>query len=309
MADNNVPTLPTGFGRAAEKLADTVRHVVDLVAGSDRLLAKAKTQAEAEIISAEGRAQVQDIEARAVDRLRKRESRRQKNIESITIQAIKALPPPEQVSEEAVSEDWASRFFEECQDIGNSEMQQIWARILANEVARPKSFEPRTLSIVRDLTNDDAQLFARLCSFAWFIPGAEFVPVIHDVDAPSVTKSGITFLGLTHLTSIGLIEFGALRGFGIKKLNEITPQYCGKGHFLKAPAGSEFPIGKVIFTAVGSQLLRISGAPGDEEHRAVALAAWKKSGWNEPDDIAEGDGKATQVDTTSGSSGSGSAPA
>jgi hypothetical protein len=143
---NNVvlPAIPEGFGRGAEKLADTVRHVVDLIAGPDRIRAKAQAQADAEayamVVVAEGRAMAQDIEARALTRLRKRETRRQANIESITEKALDALPPPEQMSEQPVNEDWTSRFFEECQDIADEQMQQIWAKILAGEVVRPGSF-------------------------------------------------------------------------------------------------------------------------------------------------------------------------
>lgn len=159
------PTLPQGFGRAAEKLADTIRHVVDIAVGPKRIRARAQAQADSAVILAEGRTEVQEIEARAVERLRKRETRRQQNIESITVKALKALPPPEQISDTPVSEDWTSRFFEECQDISDEQMQQIWARIMAGEVARPGSFAPKTLSVVRDLTKDDATLFANLCQF------------------------------------------------------------------------------------------------------------------------------------------------
>jgi uncharacterized repeat protein (TIGR03899 family) len=218
---NNVvlPAIPEGFGRAAEKLADTVRHVVDLVAGPDRIRAKAQAQADAKayalVVLAEGSSKVQDIEARALARLRKRETRRQNNIEAITEKAFDALPPPEQMSEQRVDEDWTTRFFNECQDISDEQMQQIWARILAGEVARPGSFSPRTLSIVRDLTKNDADLFVKLCRFIWVIPGLNFVPVIHDVEASHVVQSGLNFGNLTHLTSIGLTEFNNVTFFEV----------------------------------------------------------------------------------------------
>jgi Protein of unknown function (DUF2806) len=140
MSNGQLPILPEGFGRAAEKLADTIRHVVDIVVGPDRIRAKAQGQADSALILAEGRAQVQEIEACAIERLRKREARRQTNIESITLKALDALPPPTGISEQPVSEDWTSRFFEECQDISDEQMQQIWARIMAGEVLGPDAF-------------------------------------------------------------------------------------------------------------------------------------------------------------------------
>src|SRR4051812_11824409 len=119
-----LPAIPEGFGRAAEKLADTVRHVVDIAVGPDRIRARAQAQADSALILAEGRAREMELEARAVARLRKREGRRQQNIESITLKAVEALPPPEEILKEPVSEDWTSRFFEECQDISDEQMQQ-----------------------------------------------------------------------------------------------------------------------------------------------------------------------------------------
>jgi uncharacterized protein DUF2806 len=117
MTDGPMIVLQGGFGRAAEKLADTIRHVIDVVIGPDRLRAKAQAEADSEVIRAKGRAEVQDIEARATARVHKREVRRQRNLESITRQALEALPPPEQISEEPISEDWTTRFFQESQDV------------------------------------------------------------------------------------------------------------------------------------------------------------------------------------------------
>ncbi|MBI2713249.1 MAG: DUF2806 domain-containing protein [Rhizobiales bacterium] len=277
-------TVAQSLGPAAEKLADTVRHVVDLVAGSDRIIAKAQAQAHAELILAEGRAQKQDIEARAIDRLRKREARRQNNIESITVKALKALPPPEQLSEQPVSEDWTSRFFEECQDISDVEMQQIWARILAGEVARPGSFAPHTLSVVRDLTKNDANLFTKVCGYVWRITDTETMPVIHSIEMPEFVNTDIDFGSLTHLTTIGLIEYDHIAGYEIKKpATEIAVSYFGAVHQLKSDGGQErrLSLGHVIFTAVGNELLGISGAQKNDEYCRATLNTWSKAGWKE----------------------------
>jgi Protein of unknown function (DUF2806) len=277
-----VPIIPEGFGRAAEKLADTVRLVVDVAVGPDRIRARAQAQTDAALIATTGRIKEQELEARAVERLRKREARRQHNIESIAVKGMQALPPPNEVSEKPVSEDWTTRFFEECQDIGDEQMQQIWARILANEVARPGSFAPRTLNVVRDLTRDDANLFARLCGFVWWVPGANFVPIVHDLADPRV-QGVLSFSQASHLASLGLIQFAGVAGCHIDKpLKEIVVTYCGQAHRLVGEGGTErnFGLGKFLFTAVGAELLRISQAPGSEEYRNVALEHWKKHGWN-----------------------------
>jgi hypothetical protein len=279
-----LPALPEGFGRAAEKLADTVRHVVDIAVGPDRIRARAQAQADSAVILAEGQARVQDIEARTVERLRKREGRRQRNIESITMKALEVLPPPEQISEKPVSEDWTSRFFEECQDISDEQMQRIWARLLAGEIARPGSFSPRTLTVVRDLTEEDANLFSKLCDFAWIVPTAGVLPIIHDIDAPHVAAENLHVGTLMHLTSLGLAEFNSILSLGIKKtLREIAPSYFGKIHHLKSTDGAElaFDLGHVAFTAVGIELQKISGALGNFQCETAALEEWRKGGWSE----------------------------
>jgi hypothetical protein len=249
--------LQGGFGRAAEKLADTIRHVVDVAISPDRLRATAQARADVEVILAKGRAEAQDIEARAAERVRKRENRRQINLESITKQAFAALPPPEQLSDEPVNQDWTSRFFKECEDISDEQMQQIWARILAGEVARPGSFAPRTLSVTRDLTRQDADLFTRLCQFGWVIPSVGFAPVIHNIDAPELAAAKMSFAALTHLTSIGLVEFAPSTSYGIARpITEIAPSYSGKTYQLKSDGGQKrrFHFGHVILTGAGAEL-------------------------------------------------------
>jgi hypothetical protein len=285
-----LPALPEGFGRAAEKLADTVRHVVDLFAGPDHIRAQAQAQADSAVILAAGRADVQEIETRAVERLRKRETRRQRNIEAITLKAVKALPSPDQISDSPVSEDWTSRFFEECQDIGDEQMQQLWARLLAGEVARPGSFSPRTLSVVRDLTKGDADLFTKLCGFAWWIPGwSGFQPVIKNVNAPPVRAAGLYFPELTHLTTIGLVELNTSSEYGLRDpIAEIAPTYRDTAHRLKSQGGEgrRFDFGHLVFTVAGAELFRISGAQGSDEIRNATLEAWSQEGWMEDGEAA-----------------------
>jgi hypothetical protein len=285
-----IPAIPEGFGRATEKLADTVRHVVDLVAGPKRIRAKAQAQADADayalVVRAQANTEAKEIESRALMRLRKRETRRQNNIESITEKAILALPPPDQISSGRVNDDWTSRFFGECQDISDEQMQQLWARILAGEVAQPGTFSPRTLSVVRDLTTADANLFASLCSFIWTLSGWDnkSTPIIHDFDAPSAAKAELYYPSLMHLSSIGLIEFNSVTPFLFGAPGTMfTASYFGKVHQLQSDHGAkrDLPIGRVVFTAVGGELVEVCNAVGNEEIEKAAVAAWGEAGWKE----------------------------
>jgi hypothetical protein len=272
--------IPEGFGLAAEKLADTIRHVVDLAVPAKRIVAKAQAQADSELILAKGRAEVAELEARTVDRLRRREFRRQHNIESIALKAVPHLPPPEQIGEERPTEDWISRFFEECQDISDEQMQQIWARLLAGEVARPGTFAPRTLSIVRDLTKLDVEIFSSLGRFFWNLPKAPLAPIIYDHQEDFYQTAGLTFAKLMHLMAIGLIEFDSGRSFFIQGGDKVVVSYFGERFLLESSSpGNPLDIGHVILTSVGIELSRLAHGEPDHEFKERALRRWEQFGW------------------------------
>ncbi len=71
---------------------------------------------------------------------------------------------PDTVSEEPVSGDWMFQFFENCQDVTEAEMQRLWARILAGEVAQPKTFSRRTIELLKTFDSGDAKAFTDYCS-------------------------------------------------------------------------------------------------------------------------------------------------
>ncbi len=250
-------TFPGGFGRAAEKFAETIRHVVDLSFPGrvrKKIIAEAEGKSAAMVIQAEGRAKVREIEARAITRVRKLEIRRQENIESIVRKAVDELPPPEQMSEQPVNEDWTSRFFQECQDIGNEEMQQIWARILAGEVAR-----------------------------SGILISKGVVATLLNLDAPYILKAELNFDALAHLSTIGLIEFRPEGGLYLKELgHEFSLSYCGKSHKLKPKdAKVVLRIGHVLLTMAGKELAGISIRQRNDQFEKDTLDEWKRTGWNE----------------------------
>jgi hypothetical protein len=281
MSGSQLPAPSNLYGSAVDKLADTVRHVVDLVAGPERVRAKAQAQADAEVILARGQAEAQGIEARTIERIRRREISRQQNIEAIVVEATNALPSSDQVSGKPVEEDWTTRFFEESKDIGNKEMQILWARILAREVAQPGSFSPRTLTILRDLTKEDAALFTELCGLAWSIGDGGYVPFIDDVGADQFPN----FAALTHLDTIGLVEFENLSGFQMRGRTEMHLQYFGQPTVLRSNTQRDLDVGCVLFTVAGNELCPINGAQAVEKHRVAMIERWRRQGWTVDSDV------------------------
>jgi len=61
--------------------------------------------------------------------------------------------------------DWAARFFNHVQDVSSEKMRKLWAKILAGEVEKPGGISLRTLDILRNMTQEDAQTFQNICDF------------------------------------------------------------------------------------------------------------------------------------------------
>ena len=113
--------------------------------------------------------------------------KRMANIQSIVGQAIEQMP--EQVPDTPVDHDWTARFFDNAKDVSNEEMQKLWAKLLAGEVERPGSASLRTLSILREMTQKEAELFARAVNYifsgtdatAWMFRANASVQALPDI--------------------------------------------------------------------------------------------------------------------------------
>ena len=135
---------PVGIRREAAAQADATRLLgnAQQEVDADRMLAIAFAEAANKVVLAEASLQ---IEERAQTRLEHRQLLKQINLEAIAAAAVEHLSGP--VSTEEVDEDWKTRFFNIAEDVSSSEMQDLWGKILAGEVARPGSYSVRTLEV------------------------------------------------------------------------------------------------------------------------------------------------------------------
>ena len=124
------------------------------------------------------------------------------NLAAIVLKARLALPDGD-VPDVEPDVGWTSAFSEAAQGVSSDEMQDLWARVLAGEVATPGSTGIRTLNTLRNLDTSAAWLFRRLCSIAVYIPMPEGTYL--DYRAPSLSKDG----AYTSLGAYGL-SYGKL---------------------------------------------------------------------------------------------------
>lgn len=246
----------------AKALSAPVTKLIEVVAaGCGRLYEptgirrKARAEGDAAVILEGARGRVSELRDRAAQRLLDTEERRQQNIEAITEDAIKRLPGT--VSDDPVDQDWAARFFSECQDISNEEMRSVWARLLAGEVARPGSFSPRTLWVLKNLTRREAQLFNELCKQSFRVGGV-LQPMVGVPERSSVLEEhGLDFQGLQRLVDAGLTTWHDLGLLWDLKVEALLLIGSKVSLMLKSPSPHQFSLGYVSFTSAGLELAEI----------------------------------------------------
>lgn len=213
----------------------------------------AKADAEVAMIAAQSEIQITALQRRAMHRWVEEEAQKQANIESITEKALPEIQ--EAANPQEMENDWVSNFFDKSRIVSDTQMQELWSKVLAGEANKPGTFSKKTVNLLSDLDKSDAELFSKLCGFSWVVAGP--TPLVFDENAEIYVRNGIKFTDLTHLESIGLVNFNSLSGFRHTNIpNKFVVSYAGVPLILEIPSGSEnaIDIGKVLFTRAGSEI-------------------------------------------------------
>jgi len=272
-------------------------------AEADVLVAQARSEAKIAVIEVQNKLAIRDIRDRAAERRRRHDEARQQNLEAIAAQAAEKLS--DDVSDDPVDPDWLTQFFNHSQDVSNQEMQSVWGRILAGEIARPGSFSLRTLNVVRMLTKYDAALFSHFCSIIWrnvdqwcpILPSSKFPLPFPDVRLSFGQIMNLEVLGLVmHRDEVSPFVLNFPRP-------ALRLDYFRKPHFLRhrtvEPPQSEWklPVGEVFLTDVGHQLVPIAGGEPNEQYRVATIDYLRTLGWD-PVDASPSPNDAPSPDTT-----------
>lgn len=238
----------------------------------------AQAEAEADRIRAISQIEITALQDRAVSRFFIEEAKKQYNIEAIT---EKALPLLEQgATPENIEDDWITNFFGKSRLISDEEMQTLWSKVIAGEANHPGRFSKRTVNLVSSLDKSDAELFRKLCSFAWSIDDA-IIPVIFDFENKIYGESGLDFGGLLHLADIGVTSFDTAHGYSRTELPErLSAFYYGQGVEIEFPNSdhNDLYTGQPIFTKSGGELAPICGSERHPGFQEYAMKQWEAHG-------------------------------
>lgn len=237
----------------------------------------AKADADAQIIEAQSQIEITDLQRRAFVRFIGEEARKQDNMEKITQKALPLLS--ESSKPDKIENDWIANYFDKCRLVSNEEMQSLWAKVLAGEANSPGAFSKRTVNMLGSLDKTDARLFTSLCGFCWQI--GDVVPLVFNEQEKLYNDQGIDFNALTHLDSIGLINFGVATSFSRLKLPKRLP-VLDHGVVLilefQQEKENSLDIGKVLLTSSGQELAAICGSKMVEGYQNYIIQRWTSQG-------------------------------
>lgn len=196
---------------------------------------------------------------RTSSRLVFQELHKQHNIESVTDKAYEILVKETECSSEPVNKDWMIRFFNSVEDISDEEMQLLWAKLLAGEIKRPKTFSLRTLETLRNLTQAEAKLFEYVSAVVVFSKSEGFIPENDDL----LENYKITFGDLLTLSECGLVSsIAPLDAYEkIPADNKTYSVFYGKNKAINATNYSSEPqqitISAFPLSRIGEELFRL----------------------------------------------------
>ena len=241
-------------------------------------IANAWADVQAGKIKAVGEIEIEAAQRRAIERHLGETMSHQNNLGSIYGKTYALLENDPDVTPESIrqiEDDWVSFHSARARWVSDQEMQQVWARIFAEEAKKPGSSSRRTMAFVETLEKDEAHLFNELCRFVVYddreIRPALAVPSEEQAGTEIFNRifleSGINLSAMARLDSIGLVRFTTpwiTESGRFYKSRAIRVRYCGDerrfqlAEMEKQPGHYYFYCGSVGFTPLGEELFKLA---------------------------------------------------
>lgn len=159
---------------------------------------------------------------------------------------------------ESLDFDWFVRFYEASGNISNEYMQELWAKILAEEINKQGTFSLRTIETLRNMNANDAKLFEKICEHSFVSFKDYFLPK-HD---KYTEKYGISYASILKLGELGLINDNGM----IRKSINISPDgnvICDNNDYLimgysKDNTTNSMDVAMYLFTSIGNEIASIN---------------------------------------------------
>lgn len=161
-----------------------------------------------------------------------------------------------------VDEEFLSRYMESAKYVSNSELQEIWGKILAKEFELPNSTPKTIIRILSEISTQAAEDFGKLCSFSVDFYAKDPQGKINSTKNHIImvkdnwkiysfyNNQGLTPDRLEFLEEIGLIRFNDVGG-----ISSLSGNYKDDEFFLSYGT-EQIPLQKFIFHVGNIQLTK-----------------------------------------------------
>ncbi|MEG1142768.1 MAG: DUF2806 domain-containing protein, partial [Clostridia bacterium] len=201
-----------------------------------------------------------------------RESKRLENTSKIIQNTADILEDKESISAEPVDEDWLTRFFSIAQDITNEEMQNLWSKILADEIEKPNSYSLRTLEVLKTLSSNEAKLFTKFVNLCFKFPNEKKLRALNDREF--LIKYGIQLEDMMLLEELNLVNSGL--SYKINPSNKIKLIYCDKLIFIESKKETLFWL--YSLSTIGQEISSIIDQKFEPSYAAKLSECFKSKG-------------------------------
>lgn len=277
---NLVPFANTDLGKFAEPVNTLIEKVSALMGGACapyQIRRIAQAEVDASLIRTKGALEEQELLRGAAKRWITEELRKQKNIESITINAFPYVTAD--AHPEIINDDWLTLFFEKCRGISNEFMQGYWARVLAGEANSHGSFSRRAIEILSILDQGDAQLLSDLSGYMFHTDTNQ--RYVFYYPSPSHKLRKFNSEELRHLETLGLINLHGAQGWKADVLqNPVVMNYGDRRVEIEFVETPSLFLGMMALSRAGEQLISLSSQTIDAAFWNATVALWSRNQMN-----------------------------
>lgn len=221
-----------------------------------------------------------DVKKRAVIRVLNTEARKQENLERVFDGAYAILSSNDEKVEPHMDYKWVSRFMEAASEADTEELTGMWSRILSGEIRRSGSFSIRTIECVRNISTEEARMFADVMHICMQFNRHVYLPNEEEL----LDKYGISYGNILTLGECGLISSQPFTSLVINfaQNSEETPCIIGGNILIRLmqrndAKSNEIQLRQFPLTTAGTELYwAVNGGVDDEFTLGYAQLLKKK---------------------------------
>lgn len=246
------PEAFTSLGSVAEKIIDKISNAIGWIVmpkGNHKNLLDAETYLIEQIKEDEKMPLM--LKAASISNARKM-IKEYENQSEILYEALNYIG--ENVIPEKVEDDWLSYFFDKAKNVSRSDVQRVWAKLLAKEFNEPGSVSKALIHILSIIDNEAAQKFTKLADFSYFLNGTPQVLIYMLSHTSIYSKYGLLPGDILYLEDIGLLQSDSQGYVQELEKGDIIEYFDNR---IQVESSKTFRVGNTLLSKAGEELLSI----------------------------------------------------